>query len=67
MNTQVEISPKLPNNIEDGVKLALQVGLDAYAKSPATTKAGRIFRFLSRFIPVDDLIGMVIHRTKNNL
>lgn len=64
---KIEISPKLPKNLEDGVKVALQTGLDAYAQSPATTKAGRIFRFIAKFIPVDELIGMVIHKTKNNL
>lgn len=64
---ETEISPKLPKNLEDGAKLALQIGLDSYANSPATTRAGRIFRLLSKIIPVNELIGMLIHRTKNNL
>jgi len=35
-----------------------------YSESPATTNAGRILRFVARFVTLDTLIKLVAHKAK---
>lgn len=35
-----------------------------YSESPATTNAGRVLRFLARFVTLDMLVKMVAHKNK---
>lgn len=46
------------------VKLVLNDAAKAYSESPATTNAGRVLRFISRFITVDTVIQLFAHKLR---
>lgn len=35
-----------------------------YSESPATTNAGRVLRFFARFVTLDTLLKLVVHKAK---
>lgn len=47
------------------VKIVLDDAAKTYSESPATTNAGRVLRFISRFITVDMVIQLFAHKLKN--
>jgi hypothetical protein len=49
---------KIPSEITDIVK---EVAIK-YSESPATTNAGRVLRFFSRFITIDTVIKILAHK-----
>lgn len=48
------------------IKTALDTAAQEYAKSPATTNAGRVLRFIARFISVDTVIKLFAHKVTNS-
>jgi hypothetical protein len=49
------------------IKLALDQAAQQYSQSPATTNAGRILRFVARFITVDTIIKLFAHKLDNTV
>lgn len=47
------------------VKSALEQAAQAYSKSPATTNAGFVLRFIARFITVDTIVKLFAHKLDN--
>jgi len=35
-----------------------------YSESPATTNAGRVLRFVAKFVTVDMLLKLITHKTR---
>lgn len=51
---------KIPQPIKNAVdELAKK-----YSESPATTNAGRILRFIARFVTVDTLLKIIAYKSK---
>lgn len=46
----------------DPIKSMLDEAANAYSDSPATTNAGRILRFISRFIKPSTIIKLFAHK-----
>ena len=44
------------------IKNALDSVAKQYSDSPATTNAGRILRFVSRFVTVDTVLKLLAHK-----
>lgn len=53
-------SKKLPTVIGQAVDEMTK----KYSESPATTNAGRVLRFVARFVTLDMLIKLVVHKNK---
>lgn len=51
---------EIPKEIEN----VLNYGAKMYADSPATTNAGRVLRFLARFIKAETIIKLFAHKLK---
>ncbi|MEN2402303.1 hypothetical protein GKZ90_0021115 [Flavobacterium sp. MC2016-06] len=54
------MNKEIPKEIKDLLNVAGQ----KYSESPATTDAGRVLRFLARFITVDTIIKVLAHKLK---
>lgn len=54
----------MKKEIPTEIKEALNTAAQKYADSPATTNAGRVLRFLARFITVDTVIKIFAHKVK---
>lgn len=52
------------NDIPKPIKEALDAAAKNYSDSPATTNAGRVLRFLAKFISVDVAIKLFAHKLK---
>ena len=51
---------EIPKEIKD----ALNEVARKYSNSPATTNAGRVFRFLAQFITVETIVKIFAHKLK---
>lgn len=51
---------EIPKEIEN----VLNYGAKMYADSPATTNAGRVLRFLAKFVTVDTVVKLFAHKLK---
>ena len=49
----------------DPIKSMLDEAANAYSESPATTNAGRVLRFISRFIKPSTVIRLFAHKLTN--
>ncbi|MFK7061634.1 hypothetical protein V3Q90_16080 [Flavobacterium oreochromis] len=56
----------MPNEIPPVIKEVLDTAAKEYSKSPATTNAGRVLRFIARFISVDTVIKLFAHKITNS-
>lgn len=52
----------MPNEIPQPVKEALDTAAKTYADSPATTNAGRVLRFIAKFVTVDTVAKLLAHK-----
>lgn len=50
--------------IPEPITKALNEVAKSYSESPATTNAGRVLRFISRFITVDTVIKLFAHKMR---
>lgn len=57
-----EIDMAQLDNIPEPIKKVLDAGANAYSESYATTNAGRILRFICRFIKPSTIIKMFAHK-----
>jgi hypothetical protein len=55
----------MENQIPQPIKDALDKVAKQYSESPATTNADRILRFIARFISVDTITQLFVHKTVN--
>lgn len=60
-----EIDMAQLENIPEPIKEVLDEAANAYSISPATTNAGRVLRFISRFIKPSTLIKLFAHKFSN--
>lgn len=51
--------------IPQPIKDMLDQAAVAYSQSPATTNAGRILRFIVRFVSIDTITKLFVHKTVN--
>ena len=51
---------EIPTEVTDLLTKAAQT----YAESPATTGAGRVLRFLARFVTVETVIKILTHKIR---
>jgi hypothetical protein len=48
--------------IPQEIKTGLDVVVKQYSDSPATTNGGRILRFFAKFVSVDTLLKLLVHK-----
>jgi hypothetical protein len=53
----------MKNEIPQPIKDALHKVAKQYSESPATTNAGRILRFIAKFVSVDTITKLFAHKT----
>jgi hypothetical protein len=51
--------------IPQPIKDMLDKAAVTYSQSPATTNAGRILRFIAKFVSVDIITKLFVHKTVN--
>jgi hypothetical protein len=52
----------MKNQLPPIIEMALNEAAKKYSESPATTNAGRVLRFLSRFITVDTVVKLFAYK-----
>lgn len=55
-------SPLRITNVPDEITGGLQKAATEYSRSPATTNAGRVLRFIAKVVPVSVIVKILAHQ-----